>query len=188
MLLFVKFILLLQHHLLITLFHLKLKNMETSKILLPYKFKLVGWCILIPALILGIVSYAGVDIDFSIDDIRQLFHLPAIHNNQPFSLSSFSYDSGIFITIIGILLIIGGIFVGFSKNKCEDEFITKIRLESLTLAVYINYLMLIVCFICFWGLEFLAILQFNLFTTLLVFIICFYIRLAINKRSLKNEK
>lgn len=52
-------------------------------------------------------------------------------------------------SIVGVLFMTGALFVAFSREKTEDEFIAKIRLESLLWATYINYGVLLFCFLFF---------------------------------------
>jgi len=91
-------------------------------------------------------------------------------------------------TLVGVLFLIGAIFVAFSKEKSEDEFIAKVRLESLLWATYINYGVLIFCFLFFYEFEFLYVMIFNMFTILIFFIIRFYYILYRAKKSLSHEK
>jgi FlaA1/EpsC-like NDP-sugar epimerase len=91
-------------------------------------------------------------------------------------------------TIVGILFLIGAIFVAFSKEKREDEYIAGIRLESLLWATYINYGVLLFCFIFFYSFEFLYVMIFNMFTILIFFIIRFYYMLYRSDKSLSHEK
>ncbi|MBK6498703.1 MAG: hypothetical protein IPG00_11315 [Saprospiraceae bacterium] len=42
-------------------------------------------------------------------------------------------------TIIGLLNIFALLFIAFSKEKEEDEFIRKVRLDALVMATYVNY-------------------------------------------------
>jgi len=78
--------------------------------------------------------------------------------------------------------------VAFSKEKTEDEFILRTRIDSLLWATYINYFILIFCFIFFFGFEFLYIMIFNMFTILIFFIFRFNYVLYKEAKNLNNEK
>jgi uncharacterized membrane protein YfcA len=82
-------------------------------------------------------------------------------------------DDNILNEIIGILVLVSSILVAFSKEKTEDEYISKIRLESLVWAVYLNYGILLFSFLFFYGFSFLWVMIFNMFTILLFFIFRF---------------
>jgi hypothetical protein len=76
--------------------------------------------------------------------------------------------------ILTIGIIVGGILVGFSKLKEEDEMISKIRYESLVWATYVNYGIILFLTLFLFGLPYLYVLFYNMFTLLLFFIIRFH--------------
>lgn len=159
-----------------------------TKLLLPNQFKKVGWIILIPSTLLGLYVIIS-DNTFDFLNVRVF----TIYNK------SFLFDSSETVrfgfighnltnTVAGILFIVGAMFVAFSREKSEDEFIAKIRLESLLWATYINYAILLFCFLFFYEYEFLYVMIFNMFTILIIFIIRFYYMLHRAKKSLSHEK
>lgn len=138
--------------------------------LFPSKYKKIGWIIFYPTLIFGLTT---VIFDFEpefldvnvfgvfIDEIIGEKKLIGIINNN------------ILNEILGLLMIIGSILVAFSKEVDEDEFISKIRLESLVWATYMNFGILFLAFIFVYDLSFLWVMIFNMFTILIFFIIRF---------------
>lgn len=140
--------------------------------LFPNKFKKIGWFILFPSLILGlavlILEYEPIFLDIN---------LPTVFiDDFEFSSSKglFGFvNNNILNEIFGILIIISSLFVAFSKEKLEDEYISKIRLESLVWAVYVNYGILLFSFLFIFDFSFLWVMIFNMFTVLLFFIIRF---------------
>ncbi|RLD63979.1 MAG: hypothetical protein DRI95_11090 [Bacteroidetes bacterium] len=138
--------------------------------LFPSKYKKIGWMIFYPTLIFGLMT---VILDFEpefldinvfgvfIDEIIGEKKLIGIINNN------------ILNEILGLLMIIGSILVAFSKEVDEDEFISKIRLESLVWATYMNFGILFLAFIFVYDLSFLWVMIFNMFTILIFFIIRF---------------
>jgi hypothetical protein len=92
-------------------------------------------------------------------------------------------NNNILNEIIGVLIILSSIFVAFSKEKEEDEYILKIRLESLVWAVYVNYGILLISLLFIYDFSFLYVMIFNMFTVIIFFIIRFYWQL----NKLKNE-
>jgi len=157
-----------------------------ASFLFPYKFKKIGWFIFIPSLFLGICTLAFENFpELTFGEIYYLFFREKIVD-----LSCFYElrNSNIIATLIAILIIIGGTFVGFSKMKTEDEFITQMRLNSLVLAVCINNLILVLCLIFVWGFPFLNIMVYNMFTVMFIFIIIFYAKLLKAKKTAKYEK
>lgn len=138
--------------------------------LLPHRFKRIGLLILIPFIFLGwyVVNY---DIEPEIFDLR----VPAIFVDEIFGEKYIfgMTENNILNEIIGIVLIVGFLMVAFSKEKQEDELIAKIRLESLVWATYVNYAVLLISMIFIFGISFLWVMIFNMFTILLFFIIRF---------------
>ena len=146
---------------------------------------MIGWCILIPTTILGICLIAT---DFNALPINAkvfaMFNDPVLGHSQSFSF----IDTNITSTIIGILFIVGAIFVAFSKEKREDEFIANLRLSSLLWAVFVNYILLIISFAFIYGTAFLNVMIYNMFTVIIIFIARFNYILYKNSKSSPDEK
>ena len=133
-----------------------------SNYLLPHVYKRVGWFITIPFLLLGLyMTFWGESV------------------GAPAWLEKVF---GEFLDeLICIALIVGLLLVGFSREKTEDEYITKIRLESLQLSVLTNYALLIICVLVFYGMNFFSVMIYNMFTTLIIFVIRFNFIIYRNK-------
>ena len=138
--------------------------------LFPSKYKKIGWFIFIPTLLFGLFTIIFdfepefLDVKtfsfFSDDLFKQDVYFGLIKNN-------------ILNEILGVLMVIGSVLVAFSKEVDEDEYISKIRLESLVWAVYLNYAILLVAIVFVFGFSFLWVMIFNMFTILIFFIIRF---------------
>ncbi|MBW6480034.1 MAG: hypothetical protein K0B37_11440 [Bacteroidales bacterium] len=156
-----------------------------SKLLLPNYMKRIGWMILIPSVIIGIlVLFEIVNFGFLDMKVFALYSSMILEDDIIVGI----YKNNIADEILLISCILGGIIVAFSKEKQEDEFIAKIRLESLVWAIYINYAVLIFCTLFFYGFGFLYVMIFNMLTILLFFIIRFYFVVYKSKKSLSHEK
>lgn len=134
--------------------------MET-KLLLPHRCKTFGIIIAILGIILLILS-----------------------DRFDFLLRIGNIDMA--LTISCALIIIGGMLIAFAKEKVEDEFISKLRLTSLLWAISINYILLLIGILTVYGLDFLNVLFYNMFTPLVIFIIRF--NFLYYKYSRENEK
>jgi hypothetical protein len=157
-----------------------------TKILFPNRFKRIGGIILIPSAILGILAVLGV---ISFDFMGQIKVFAFFSDDFPGDSAVFGLiHNNISDEILGILCILGGIMVAFSKEKHEDEFIAKIRMDSLIWATYVNYAILLFCMLFFYNIGFLYVMIFNMFTILLFFILRFYYMLYKSKQSMRNEK
>jgi hypothetical protein len=164
--------------------------MNTS-LLLPHFCKKIGWWIFIPSYISRIiVLFFEVELDWLGGKVFTIYAGSGIkilnqsESGQFFTLTSGNYTQ----TIIGVICLISLMMVAFSKEKTEDEFIWRTRMDSLLWATYINYFILIFCFIFFFGFEFLYIMIFNMFTILIFFIFRFNYILFNDGKTLKNEK
>jgi hypothetical protein len=156
-----------------------------TNLLFPNRFKIIGWVLLIPSTILGIaVFFFDVEFDFLKFKVFAIYSEPLLGKDTVMGFTKIN----ITLTITGLLFLIGALFVAFSKEKHEDEFIAKTRLESLVWATYINYAILIFCLLFIYELAFLYVLVGNMFTILIFFILRFYYILYKTNKSLKNEK
>jgi len=157
-----------------------------TQFLFPHGMKRIGWILLIPAAILGFfVIFFNFQASFL--DCRVF----AAYSGATgwFSENTVGMiENNITDEIAAILFIIGALFVAFSKENQEDEFIAKTRLESLVWAVYVNYAILALCILLFYNMGFLTVMIINMFTILIFFIIRFYYILYRNKKSLSHEK
>lgn len=138
--------------------------------LLPNKFKKIGWLIFIPIAIISIYWLI-----FEPEPNFLTFNVFSFFNSEVFNpVEHFSIiKNNILDEILSISLIISSIFIAFSKEKNEDEYISIIRLNSLVWATYMNYAILIFAIIFVYGMSFLWIFIFNMFTILFLFIIKF---------------
>ena len=128
-------------------------------LLFPHSFKRIGW------LIFAISATIGAYIWFA--DYTDSYLL----NN---------------IAIIGIS--IGAILSTCSREKVEDEMIQQIRLNSLLIALYINYAILIVCSLAIYDLAFLNVMLYNMFTILLIFMAVYHWKIWRAKKGVEDEQ
>ncbi len=139
--------------------------------LLPNKFKTLGWLILLPAIFMGLFVIYN---DYSVEWLNvKTFTL--INENFGQKTEFFTIiETNLTNTILGTLLIIGGLIVSFSKEKIEDEYISSLRLSSFMWAFFFNYIILLLSFLFVYGLSFLDIMVYNMFTVLIIFISRFH--------------
>lgn len=154
--------------------------------LFPNKFKKLGWILFVPSFIASLfISFSNLNIDnYWIVKVFAFKETGIMSQNNYFSV----IQNSIVDEVLLYCLIIGGILVGFSKLKIEDEFTSKIRYESLVWATYLNYGLILFFTIFVYGLSYLNVLFFNTFTLLLFFIIRFhYLIYKLNKTSNDDE-
>ncbi len=153
--------------------------------LFPSKYKRVGWLIFIPAVLLSIAS-----IVFSIEPAIFKITMPVFVVEHVLADTEFFtlHTTNVWHSLLWCLVIIGGLLVAFSKEKLEDEYISKLRLESLVWAIYINYAVLILSIVFVYEIAFLYVIALNMFTVLLFFILRFELRLIGLKKENYNEE
>lgn len=154
--------------------------------LFPYVYKKMGWFIFIPSIILGICLTADLfSFDFLDITVFSIAELSFMENNTNY----FSFvENNISDEIASSFLIIGALLIAFSKERYEDEFISKIRLESLVWATYINYAILILSIVFVYEFAFFWVLVFNMFTLLIFFIIRFNWLIYKSKNQIQDEE
>jgi hypothetical protein len=157
----------------------------SNKILLPNRYKKIGWIILVPSFLLGLyLMVTGYQPSFLNAKALTIFPDDFSGTKKFFTLMEVNLTN----TIVGSLFIVGALLVGFTKEKNEDEFIANIRSSSLLWAVLVNYILLLVSFIWIYGSSFLSVMMYNMFTVMLIFIIRFNYILHKNSKSMSDEK
>lgn len=154
--------------------------------LLPNKFKTIGWILFTPSLLISVlISITNFNIDSYLKiKVFALAETGILGPNNYFKIIINSVSDE--LLLFG--LIIGGILIGFSKLKIEDEFTSKIRYESLVWATYLNYGLILLFTIFIYGMSYLNVLFYNTFTLLLFFIIRFHYSIyKLNKSSNDDE-
>jgi len=136
------------------------------KFLFPHWTRYLGWILVfahVPVMVLG--KYYDLKAHRSNDELFNGPHLLFIGT--------------------ALLMAVGLFLVAFSRERIEDEQIAQLRLDSLRWAVFVNYIVLIVCLIFFNDTP--HILLMNLWIPLLFFIIRFQWKLFQNTRLLKKD-
>ncbi|MCW5516285.1 hypothetical protein [Muriicola sp. Z0-33] len=156
-----------------------------TKYLFASRYKTIGLIILIPSVILGLYTLINEWEPLFLDiPVFGLF-VDDFTNSESFTGV---IDNNILNEILGILIIISSLFVAFSREKDEDELITKIRLESLVWATYWNYGILILSFLLVYDISFYWVMVFNMFTILILFIVKFNLKLWSLRKATSYEE
>ena len=92
-------------------------------------------------------------------------------------------ENGLGDEIFTLLIIISGLANSFSKEKIEDELISRIRLESLSLSLFISFGFIIISTFLVYNLNYMYVLVFNLFLIILLFNLIFKVRLYKHYKS-----
>ena len=153
--------------------------------LLPRSLRPIGWAMLIPGLILGFLTVLN-DWQPNIFEWKVF----ALYTDEIMGETGFLkwIENNVLNEVLGIALIVGGIFVAFSREKVEDEMIQSLRLESLVWAVYANFIILLLAILLLYEIAFLWVMIFNMFTVLLFFIVRFQWKLNKLRKSTDHEE
>ena len=146
--------------------------MKTSY-LFPYRFKRISGIVFWIVLLVFITGYFDFNNLFENDYFKTkvfaLVNTEILGENVYFGLTT----NSVLDEILFLILIISGLIYAFSKEKTEDEMVSKIRLDSLVWATYFNYLVILFCYMFVYGIAFLNVMMVALFSHLLFFIIRF---------------
>ncbi|RYF69344.1 MAG: hypothetical protein EOO39_17745 [Cytophagaceae bacterium] len=145
----------------------KLLILSNTRLLLPHRFRLIGWIVFILSAILGL---ANMYADFHVPSFNVPSLNKSIHFNTDTSQTNLVDLQNLTDEIAAIGVIIGLLLIGFSREKTEDEMISQLRLEALQWSVYANYLVLAIAIVSVYDSGFFVVMIYNMFTVLLVFI------------------
>lgn len=146
-----------------------------TRFLFPNKFRRIGFAVFG----VGILVYLASNIS--------LLKVLTWDFEQRYLGHEWNYEI-IFNDTLLLTFITGLLLIGFTKEKIEDEQISQLRLDALQWAIYLNYLVLIICVIFFNGLNFFSIMVYNMLTPLILFIIRFRWKMFRLNQSLKTEE
>jgi hypothetical protein len=154
-------------------------------ILLPYEYKKIGWFIFIPATLFSVILLLSDFSDFKINTkVFALYSQELMGQSQWMKM----VQTNISHTIAGLGFIIGALLIAFSREQKEDEFIAQLRLSSLQWAVLLNYVLLLLSFLFIYGIGFLNVMLYNMFTVIILFIIRIHYVLYRHTKSISDEK
>lgn len=147
--------------------------------LFPAYFKKIGWCMF--PFMLAFSIYAlyiknGLNWDVSMWTF--------VSDSKWFRTSVQDISDEIAFTGMTVSLL----FIAFAKRKDEDEYISRIRLESLVWAVIANYAILTAATWLVYGFPYFNVMLYNMFTILILFIVKFQLALYKLKKSMRNEE
>lgn len=135
--------------------------------LFPVVFRKIGWCLFIPFLLLGICYLVSDENFLVIGGSNALALFDGYSDTKYFCITQ--NDSWTDELII-VSLTVSMLFIGFSREKDEDECIATIRMNALVWAILINSALLILGTLFIYGLPFLNFMSIYMFSLLLLFI------------------
>jgi len=143
-----------------------------NNLLIVHRWKTLGWILTVPAFIGGIYYLAMENPEALIVTVPEwLTHFMWIDG---FMSSSASHTISLLDEVICLALMSGLLLLAFTKEKVEDEWIQRVRLESFQWAILVNSVLLMAFIIFTHGTPFLTVMVYNMFTPLLIFVARFY--------------
>ena len=160
-----------------------MKEIDSKGIyLLPNKFKIIGVLLFVVGIIITIIRfYFGVKPDWL--DIKVFAVYSSFLQTKYFTFIT----NNILEELSGLILLVGLVFIAFSKEKTENEIIEQIRIRSFFYSVYSNILFTVFAFIFIFGLGFVYYLVLNMFVSLLLFIFIFRYNIYYYKKTKRNN-
>lgn len=119
------------------------------------------------------------------------FEIPGFEIVVPYGEGLFStgpYKNNLTNELVSLLVLASLFLISFSEEKLEDEWVSKIRLESLQWAVYANYGLLILAILFVYDIHFFEALVYNMYTIMVFFIIRFNYVLRVKFNPGKIER
>lgn len=136
--------------------------------------KLPGWIILGLGICFGIITLFFQHYIYLYIKMPALYYKMLMDNSaQWFSMQS----TDITDELAGLFIILGSLFVTLSKEKSEDEFIMKLRLDSLLWALIVNSILMVLALCFIYGTPIYMVFTINIVSIQLLFIIKFKIAL-----------
>ncbi len=156
--------------------------------LFPYSYRYVGWPLLMAGLILGFFvvffEFSIPWLDFTVVGIGEEIALVSGQGDASFPIlinDNFTNE------IVALLVLIGAVFVAFSKEKVEDEFFQQIRFESLIWALKIQSLLLLLAILFLYNIAFLQFMMIALVSFYVFYIGRYHYQLMKLKKSSHAE-
>jgi hypothetical protein len=159
-----------------------------TNFLFPNSWKTLGWFLLVLPIV--ITSYFWISGE-SMDNYFEI-NTFAIYDDGII----FKSDNGFFKMtrnsmldeLLLVVCLFGGMLVGFSKTKNEDEMISHIRYTSLVWATYFNIIMMMITTLFVFGMVYFNAMIFFMISSLLFFIVRFhYMIYKFNKLNSDEE-
>ncbi len=162
--------------------------------LFPHQFKWIGWSLFIPFAILFFLAQGYFDV---IDDdfisfptlmimVGQINISPEV--NEPAGLIARVGSEGMFDEICLVAMSLGLLFVAFSRERDEDEYVEHLRLHSFAWAIKVNTLLFILGTWFFFGGLYLWFVLFWFLSLFLIYIAKFQWELRQMRKEASDEE
>ncbi len=150
--------------------------------LLPHRYRAIGWWILIPTALLGVVLY------FNGFDGLPDFLLPSDQTSRWHQTLTSETAIRLYNNVALIGILVGTLMVACSRERVEDELTTALRLDALLLALYLNTGLVILAALWIYDFDFINVMCYNLFTLPVLFLLLFRWKIRRLRKEARNEE
>lgn len=138
--------------------------------LLPNRYKIAGWILLVPFFVLAVLKLIFPDeMEWDFMTYQQGDAAFFDTGNWLFDLQYNNFTD----EFISLGLLLGLSLVAFARTRTEDEWTTHLRLEAMLWSVILNTLFVALTVIFIYSSPFLTVMMINLFSILMIFIVRF---------------
>lgn len=156
--------------------------------LFPPYFKMIGLIMLLPTLCFGFIIYINSMLGGIMDNIiRQVNNSPYPDGIAPYAALINSGWPWLYQIII-FAFTLSFAFMAFSREKVEDEYIWKIRMNSLVFALMIDCILICVAIFTLFGMNFVTFMVFNFYLIVAIYLVTFRIAIYRAKKIIDYEK
>lgn len=149
-----------------------------SSYLLPYALKQIGAYLFLPAVILALYTlYAEPEpawLDFTVLHFAPQNSILPLDQEKKSAPLFLLQENNWANEIAGLLLFLSCVFLVFGRERDEDEFVMRLRLESLLRAFQVYSILLFLGLVFTYDFTFLQVMIYNLFLPFIIFIIRFH--------------
>ncbi|RTQ50017.1 hypothetical protein EJV47_10260 [Hymenobacter gummosus] len=150
-----------------------------TRFLFPHRYKAIGWVLFAAGAVLGLAAW-----NFEWQPAWLTFQIPAFVLPHPtLGKDGVPVPHNFLPELSAVLCILGALLAACSRERYEDEFIMRLRLDSLLWAVYVNYGLLILALLFTYDFLFLNIMVYSMFTPLVLFLLRFHYVLFRSSRA-----
>ncbi len=161
--------------------------MKLVKYLLPSYFRKIGWIAVFPFLagVWFLQAYSGLwgIMEFFLKETPANWHLTSYLNRLFRMGEGMWWDE---LAILGVTLSL--IFIAFSKEKTEDEYVWKMRMESLVWVFLIDAVLIVAATFLLFRTDYVVFMSLNFYLILVLFIAKFRIAMFRAKKSSGHEE
>ncbi|WP_395802366.1 hypothetical protein [Daejeonella sp.] len=145
-----------------------------NSLLIPGKYKVIGWIIFILSSCLGLATSYW---EYKIPGFAL-----SVKNAELFADYNLTNELALAGVVIGLMMI------SFAKEKMEDEYLTLIRLKCWQWSVLISFGILLILNFVLYGTTFYSFLVYNMFTVPIVFIAKFNFSLYLLRQERAEDE